>query len=36
MQEINCKRCGDLMDPAYGKYCDGCQEDLAEAQLEME
>jgi len=31
-----CKRCEKSMDPEYGEYCDGCQEDLAEAQLEME
>jgi len=31
-----CTRCNELMNPEYGKYCEGCQEDLAEAKLEME
>ena len=31
-----CERCNEFMDEEYDKYCEGCQEDLAEAKLEME
>jgi len=31
-----CARCKELMDPEYEKYCEGCQEELAEAKWEME
>jgi len=31
-----CARCKELMDPMYGKYCEGCQEWMAEARMEME
>jgi len=31
-----CARCSELMDPEYEKYCEGCQEELAEAKWEME
>ena len=36
VDKMTCKRCNEPMDPEYGKYCEGCQEDLAEAKLEME
>jgi hypothetical protein len=36
MQITKCARCDELMDSEYGNYCEGCQEDLAEAKLEME
>ena len=31
-----CKRCNEPMDQSYGKICEGCQEWIAEARLEMD
>jgi len=31
-----CARCNELMDIRYEKYCEGCQEWMAEARMEME